>query len=458
MSVENLIFKNLVNNDDYARKVVPHLKADYFSDPVKQSLYKSIYSFIEKYNSLPTKEGLLIEIDQIPSFNEESYSIAKDYVEEIYNNYEKENIDYCIDVTEEFCQDRAIYLAIHKAIKIVDGKEKGLEKGSIPSILSDALSVSFDNYIGHDYLEDWEKRFEFYHRKDERIPFDIEYLNKITKGGLPKKTLTSLIAPINIGKSLIMCHFAAANLAAHKNVLYITLEMAEERISERIDANLLNVSLDDIEKLSKGTFKDGIARLKSKIKGKLIVKEYPPASASVMTFRHLLNELRLKKKFIPDIIYVDYINLMASSRIKDSSNTYNYIKSIAEELRGLAVESNLPVVTATQVNRGALESSDLDMADTSESVGLPATLDLFIGVMQPEEMAELGQYLFKQLKNRFGDKNIHKRFVVGVDKPKMRLFDVENGAQTVSISEPVMDNTGFGQRYGKPERKFDKLK
>ena len=398
------------------------------------------------------------------SLNEQVFEGCVEYL----SNLEKSDTDeeWLLDKTEEFCQEKAVYNAIMESIGIIDGRDKEKTKGAIPEILSKALSVSFDSSIGHDWIEDFQARYEFYHKVEERIPFDLEYLNAITKGGLPSKTLTCILAGTGVGKSLAMCHFAANNLMDNKKVLYITMEMAEERISERIDANLLDCSLDDLKDLPFKMYEKKVERIRSKTEGKLIVKEYPTASAGAGHFRHLLNELRLKRNFVPDIIYIDYLNICASSRMKYGSNvnTYMMIKSIAEELRGLAVEKNVPIVTATQTTRGGYTNSDPGLEDTSESFGLPATTDLMFALVSSEELEALNQIMVKQLKNRFNDPTSNKRFVVGVDRGKMRLYDVEQSAQDELVNDnPVMDNAVFGSRRNDEDsqgefsqRKFDK--
>ena len=396
--------------------------------------------------------------------DESLYDSCIEYVKELEKS-ETDN-EWLIDKTEEFCQEKAVYNAIMDSIQIIDGKDKDRNKGAIPEILSKALSISFDNHIGHDWIEDFAARYEFYHKIEERIPFDLEYLNVITKGGLPSKTLTCILAGTGVGKSLAMCHFAANNLMDNKKVLYITMEMAEERISERIDANLLDCSLDDLKDLPFKLYEKRVDRIRHKTEGKLIVKEYPTASAGTAHFRHLLNELRLKRNFVPDIIYIDYLNICASSRMRYGSNinTYMMIKSIAEELRGLAVERNVPIVTATQTTRSGYTNSDPGLEDTSESFGLPATTDLMFALVSSEELEALNQIMVKQLKNRFNDPVMNKRFVIGVDRAKMRLYDVEQSAQDELISDnPVMDNAVFGSRRNDEEsqgefsqRKFEK--
>lgn len=461
MKIEQVIFANLINNEEYARQSLPHIKPEYFQDNVERKIYNLIDSYVDKYNSIPSKEALLIDLSNTEGLSEDQFTSATNIVQSL-NKPDDKTIDWIIDQTEKFCQDKAIYNAIMDSIKILDDKKGVLSKGSIPELLNEALAVSFDNNIGHDFLESAEQRFEFYHRKEERIPFDIDYLNKITKGGLPRKTLNIALAGTNVGKSLFMCHCAAANLMDKRNVLYITLEMAEERIAERIDANLLNVSLDDLVDLSKEAFTKLVDKVKSKTQGRLIIKEYPTASAGAANFRHLLNELRLKKNFIPDIIYIDYLNLCTSSRLKANSNanSYTIIKSIAEELRGLAVEFNVPIFSATQTTRSGFGNSDVEITDTSESFGLPATCDLMIALIASDELNQLNQILVKQLKNRYSDVTNHKRFVVGIDRAKMRLYDTEMSAQDGLVDDsPIMDNTPTGQRLTNDSKpKFDRSK
>ena len=463
MRIETTILSNLIHNEDYSRKVLPFLNKEFFHDEVEKTLYLTIDSHVEKYNTLPTNEVLGITLNE-DSLNEQIFEGCVEYL----SNLEKSDTDeeWLLDKTEEFCQEKAVYNAIMESIGIIDGRDKEKTKGAIPEILSKALSVSFDSSIGHDWIEDFQARYEFYHKVEERIPFDLEYLNAITKGGLPSKTLTCILAGTGVGKSLAMCHFAANNLMDNKKVLYITMEMAEERISERIDANLLDCSLDDLKDLPFKMYEKKVERIRSKTEGKLIVKEYPTASAGAGHFRHLLNELRLKRNFVPDIIYIDYLNICASSRMKYGSNvnTYMMIKSIAEELRGLAVEKNVPIVTATQTTRGGFTNSDPGLEDTSESFGLPATTDLMFALVSSEELEALNQIMVKQLKNRFNDPTSNKRFVVGVDRGKMRLYDVEQSAQDELVNDnPVMDNAVFGSRRNDEDsqgefsqRKFDK--
>jgi replicative DNA helicase len=432
MKLEQSILKNLVYNEDYLRKVLPFLKDDYFSDRTERALYNEITSFTETYNTPPTIEALSIAIKEKNNLSDDEVKSCETYLQEIEaHSKDQTEIQWLVDKTEKFCQEKAVYNAVLGAISILDGKDKSKDKGAIPSILSDALAVSFDTTVGHDYLENSDERYEFYHRKEERIPFDLEYFNKITKGGLPAKTLNIALAGTGVGKSLFMCHVAAGAMVQGKNALYITLEMAEEKIAERIDANLLNVTLDDLMDLPKEMYDKKVAKVREKTTGKLIIKEYPTASASTSHFRTLLNELNLKRSFKPDIIFVDYLNICCSSRIKAGANinSYTYVKSIAEELRGLAVEYNVPIVSATQTTRSGFTSSDPGLEDTSESFGLPATADLMFALISSEELEELGQIMVKQLKNRYNDPGYYKRFTVGVDRSKMKLYDIEQSAQ-----------------------------
>ena len=441
-----------IYTEDYTRRVLPFLKSEYFQDQVESVLFKEIDDFITKYNGLPTKETLLIELNKKENIPEQVYENLTVYVNDI--SFEKKDMQWLIDSTEEFCQERAVYNAIMESISIIEGRSKDQDKGGIPTILADALGVSFDDHIGHDFLENAEERYEFYNAVEDRIPFDIDYLNLITKGGLPNKTLNVLLAGTGVGKTLAMCHMAAANLLDGKNVLYITLEMAEERIAERIDSNLLNIPLDELKGFPKNIYDDKIVKLKKKTGGKIIVKEYPTATVGSGHFRHLLNELSMKKNFSADIIYIDYINLCQSTRLKFGANvnSYSYIKAVAEELRGLAVEKNVPIVSATQLNRTGFTNSDPGLEDTSESFALPATVDFMCALVSTEEMEQLGQIMVKQLKNRYNDPTLHKRFVVGVDRAKMRLFNVENSAQKdIMDDKPVMDKSNFGERYDEEE-------
>lgn len=458
---EQVIFSNLVLREDYGRKVIPFIKKEYFQDPNDRILFDLIETYVMKYNRFPTKEALAIDLDSMTGVSDEQTKVIAQNIEQL--NYDpKTDLNWIVDKTEKFVQERSVYNAIMQSIQILDDKDKKNGKGSIPQILSDALAISFDTNIGHNFLEDTDSRFEFYHRKEEKIPFNLDYMNRITKGGLSRKTLNVLMASTGGGKSLFMCHCAAGNLLDGKNVLYITMEMAEERIAERIDANLLDVTMDDLGLLDKASYDRKLARVKNKTTGKLIIKEYPTASAGSANFRHLINELKLKKNFTPDIIYIDYLNICASSRMKYGSNinSYMYVKAIAEELRGLAVEFDVPIVSATQTNRDGFNNSDIDMTNTSESIGLPATCDLMLGLITSEELEGLGQLMVKQLKNRYNDPAMYRRFVIGVDRSKMKLYDVEQDAQDGLVDDrPVMDKSEFGERdsdFYKKKPKFAK--
>ncbi len=462
MKLEQTILKNLIYNDEYLRKVLPFIKSEYFTDRTDKTIFNQIASFVETYNSTPSIESLVLSIKENRNLTETELEKCESYLKEIQDGKKEESkIEWLVDKTEHFCQEKAIYNAVLGSISILDGKDKTHDKGQIPKILSDALAVSFDSSVGHDYLENSDDRFDFYHRKEEKIPFDLEYFNKITKGGLPAKTLNIALAGTGVGKSLFMCHVAASCMVQGKNVLYITMEMAEEKIAERIDANLLNVTVDDLVNLSKDAYDKRIAKLREKTVGKLIIKEYPTAAASVTHFRTLLNELNLKKSFVPDIIFVDYLNICCSSRVKAGSNvnSYTYVKAIAEELRGLAVEFGLPIVSATQTTRSGYTSSDPGLEDTSESFGLPATADLMFALISSEELEELGQIMVKQLKNRYSDPTQYKRFSLGIDRAKMRLYDVEQSAQDDIIDsgkdKPL--NT-FGNREMKAKKAFEGFK
>ena len=427
--VENLVIKNLLLDEEYVRKAMPFIKAEYFSELLERNLYNVINKYFTDYSALPTKEALEIEVGQLGNISDEQHKQIIQYIRDIDD--EKSEYDWILDTTEKWCKERAIYLALMESIKIAEGNDEKRATGAIPSILSDALAVSFDNHIGHDYLQDYEERYEFYHQTEEKIPFDLEFFNRITKGGLPNKTLNIALAGTGVGKSLFMCHVASSILLQSKNVLYITLEMAEEKIAERIDANLLSVDIQHLDQLPKMMFDSKVNKIAKKTQGQLIIKEYPTASASVGHFRALLNDLALKKAFKPDIIFIDYLNICASSRYSKlgNVNSYSYIKAIAEELRGLAVEANVPIVSATQTTRSGYGSSDVDLTDTSESFGLPATADLMFALISTEELEEINQIMVKQLKNRYNDPTLNKRFVVGIDRAKMRLYDVEQSAQ-----------------------------
>ena len=446
-NIEQVVLKNILTNEIYMRKVLPFIKAEYFEGIYKE-LFKQSGKFVAKYNKLPSAESFKIEIDSADNFSDDNYRQAIEIIPELFTK-EPSDEEWLLDATEKWCQDRALFNAVMESISIIDGKHQTLSKNALPDILTKALGVSFDTNVGHDYLEAFEERYEFYHRDEERIPFDIELLNDITKNGLPRKTLNIILAGTGVGKSLAMCHFAAANLVDGRNVLYITAEMAEERIAERIDANLLNIQIDQLTDLSKSMFAEKVYNLSTKTNGKLIVKEYPTGSANVGHMRALLSELKLKKSFIPDIIYIDYLNICASARMKGMGgaiNSYNYIKAIAEEFRGLAVEFNVPIVSATQTTRSGYGNSDVGLEDTSESFGLPATADLMFALISTEELEQMGQIALKQLKNRYNDPTYKKRFVIGVDRSKMRLYDAEDSQQNLIDDTPVFDKTATGER------------
>ena len=423
--IELTLLRNLIHDEDFLRKVLPFIKEDYFEERVEKIIFQEIASFALEYDKVLTPEILSIEIQNREDLSEQEFKDAAKTVD-ILREAET-HTQWLLDTVEKWCRDRAIYLALMESISIADGKDSKKTRDAIPSILSDALAVSFDNHIGHDYLEDYEQRYESYHKKEDKIPFDLDYFNKITKGGLPNKTLNVALAGTGVGKSLFMCHFASSVLLQGKNVLYITLEMAEERIAERIDANLLNVNIKDIVDLPRPIFENKVSNLAKKTQGSLIIKEYPTVSAHSGHFKALLNELALKKSFRPDIIFIDYLNICASSRYRGAIgvNSYSYIKAIAEELRGLAVEAEVPIVSATQTTRSGYGSSDVDITDTSESFGLPATADLMFALISTEDLEGLGQIMVKQLKNRYNDPTLNKRFVVGIDRAKMRLYDCE---------------------------------
>ena len=441
-NLQTTILRNLINNENFTRKVIPFLKKEYF-EGTHRVVFDQILKFVEKYNKLPNGEALSIEVESQPITDGE-YSEAVAIIKEV-SRPEEINSEWLIEHAEKWCQDRAIHLAIMKSINILDGKDPTHTKNALPELLSEALSVAFDTNIGHDYIDDFQKRFDFYHKQEERIPFDLDYFNQITKGGLPNKTLNIALAGTGVGKSLFMCHVAGSVLAQGKNALYITMEMAEERIAERIDANLMNTPIDQLPNLSKDMFGKKVAQIANKSNGKLVVKEYPTGAAHVGHFRALMKELQLKKKFKPDIVFIDYLNICASSRMKGMGgaiNSYSYIKAIAEEIRGLAVEFNVPIVSATQTTRSGYSNSDVGLEDTSESFGLPATADLMFALISNEELEGLGQILVKQLKNRYNDPSSNKRFVIGVDRSKMKLYDVEQSAQNIidsGQSAPVAD-------------------
>ena len=440
------ILQGLIDSDDFVRTAKPYLKDEYFKDHSEKVIFNLINNYIDKYNKPPNIESIKVDLDNSKDLSEDQHSTISKYVQGMVPG--NTDIDWLVDETEKFCQHQAIYNAIMESIQILDGKTK-TQKGSIPTLLTDALSVTFDPHIGHDFIEDADSRFEFYHRKEHKLPFNLEYFNKITKGGLSKKTLNICLAGTGVGKSLFMCHCAAANMLDGKNVLYITMEMAEEKIAERIDANLMGITMDELSILPKEAYDKKLNRIKDKTTGQIIVKEYPTAGAGSNHFRHLLNELKIKRNFIPDVIYIDYLNICMSARIKygASVNSYTYVKAIAEELRGLAVEFNVPVVSATQTTRAGFTSSDIGLEDTSESFGLPATADFMFAIISTEELDQLQQYQVKQLKNRYSDPGMYRRFIIGVDKARMKLFDVEQTAQDDIINDdtPVFDTTNTGQ-------------
>ena len=442
--IEKVILKNLFQNEAFVRKVLPYMKTDYLPERSEKILFEEIQKYVLKYNKIPTHEAIQIELDGRDSLFEDDYKKCAALLDELRTNTEISEGEWLIEQSEKFCQEKAIHNAILESIQILDGKTKtDKTKGAIPQILSDALSISFDPNIGHDYLENSDDRYEYYHKVEQRIPFDLDYFNKITRGGLPQKTLNIALAGTGVGKSLFMCHHAAACLAQNFNVLYITLEMAEEKIAQRIDANLLNVKLDDLENLPKDIFDRKISRLKENVKGKLIIKEYPTASASSVHFRNLLNDLSLKKHFKPNIIFIDYLNICASSRLKHGSNvnSYSYIKAIAEELRGLAVEFKVPIMSATQTTRTGFSNTDPGLEDTSESFGLPATADMMFALISSEELESLNQIMVKQLKNRYNDPTLNKRFALGIDRAKMKLYDIEQSAQKNIIDSGQFNDT-----------------
>ena len=453
--VEFLVLKNLLHNEEFLRKVIPFIKPEYFQDTNQKVVFEEISDFVNQYNETPTQEVLSIEIEKRTDVTEQSFKELVQLVSCL--EPEPQEFEWLCDTTEKWCKERAIYLALMESIQIADGQDDKKVPDAIPSILSDALSVSFDNHVGHDYLNDYQERYELYHKRENRIEFDLEFFNKITKGGLPNKTLNIALAGTGVGKSLFMCHMASATLLQNKNVLYITMEMAEEKIAERIDANLLNVNIQDIVELPKQTFETKVNNLAQKTQGTLIIKEYPTASAHSGHFKSLLNELALKKSFRPDIIFIDYLNICASSRYRAGSNvnSYTVIKSIAEELRGLACEANVPIVSATQTTRSGYGSSDVELTDTSESFGLPATADLMFALISTEELESLGQILVKQLKNRYNDLSIYKRFVVGIDRAKMRLFDCEQTAQDDLLDSKQEEEYTYEE---KPKKSFDGFK
>ena len=461
--LEVTILRNLVNNEEYMRKVLPFVKADYFTDSTDRSVFELITEFIEKYNKSPTTEALEVSL-QNSNVNEVQFKESNELLKQL-SKKDKPDQQWLLDETEKFCKDKAVYNAILQSIGILEGKDKQHSKDGIPSLLQEALGVCFDSSVGHDYFENSSDRFDFYNRVESRIPFDLDLFNKITNGGLPNKTLNIALAGTGVGKSLFMCHVAASSLAQGKNVLYVTLEMAEERIAERIDSNLLNIEIGDLKDLPKDMFSKKIDKLSKRVHGKLIIKEYPTASAHVGHFKGLLNELALKRSFKPEIIFIDYLNICASSRFKPggSVNSYTYVKAIAEELRGLAVEFNVPIVSATQTTRSGYSNTDVELTDTSESFGLPATADFMFALISTEELEQLNQIMVKQLKNRYNDPTLHKRFMIGIDRAKMKLFDLEASAQKdlvdtgISLDEDSLEDFSFSKHF-KPKKDFSSIK
>ena len=458
--LEITVLRNLVHNEEYMRKVLPFVKSEYFTDESERTVYKIISEFVVKYNKPPTTEALGITL-QNSNLPEGTFKETSELVKEL-DILEKPNQDWLLDETEKFCKDKAVYNAILQSIGIMEGRDKNFSKDGIPSLLQEALGVCFDSSVGHDYFEDSSDRFDFYNRVESRLPFDLSLFNKITNGGLPNKTLNIALAGTGVGKSLFMCHMAAANLALGKNVLYITMEMAEERIAERVDANLLNVEIDQLKNLPKQMFEGRISKINGKSQGKLIIKEYPTASAHVGHFKGLLNELSLKRSFKPDVIFIDYLNICASSRFKPGGgvNSYTYIKAIAEELRGLAVEFNLPIVSATQTTRSGFSNTDVELTDTSESFGLPATADFMFALISTEELEGLNQIMVKQLKNRYNDPTLYKRFMIGIDRAKMRLYDLEDIAQSnlADSGQDENENSNFGMSKMFKTKDFSSIK
>jgi len=447
MKIEKVILNSLVCNEEFSRKTIPFLKDEYFHENEYKTIFKTINEYIQKYNSLPSEEAISIAVGKL-SHNEDEQKKCQNVITEIFKLSDTHDAEWLINEAEEFCKEKAVYNALMESIHIIDGKSKTKSENAIPSILSDALAVAFDTHIGHDYIEDSDERYDFYHRKEDKIEFDLDLFNTITANGVPKKTLNIVMAGTGVGKSLFMCHHAAACLAQNYNVLYITCEMAEERIAERIDANLMDIPMDDLRSLPKMMYEKKLANATMGCRGKLIIKEYPTATANVNHFRHLLDELKLKKKFIPDIVFVDYLNICAAARFKNGANvnSYMYIKAIAEELRGLAVEKNLPIFSATQTNRQGFANTDVGLEDTSESFGLPATADFMFAIVSTEELDEKGQLLVKQLKNRYNDVVTNRKFIIGVDKSKMKLFDVS------TLESNNLIGTGFAGNMGLQEK------
>jgi replicative DNA helicase len=454
--IEAVVLSNLLLNEEYSRKVLPYVKEEYFLDPDERYLFNSINNFVNEYNSLPSKEAVVITIDKDDGVNEDRFTSLIGMVQGFQVDTLTDS-QWLLDETEKFCQDRALYNAVRTSIAVMDGKSKDIERGALPNLLADALAVSFDSHLGHDYMDDWEKQFDYYHRTEEKIPFDLAKFNQITKGGVGRKSLIVAMAGTNVGKSIFMCHLAAANLMAGQNVLYFTLEMSEEMVRERIDANLLDISIDELRSLSKEQYSRLMERVRTRSTGKLIIKEYPSGSAHVGHFRHFINELKLKRKFKADVIYVDYLNICSSIRHRNLSNvnSYNLVMSIAVELRGLAMELDVPIFSATQTNRGGMNNSDVELTDTSDSIGITFTVDMMFALIRSEELDQFNQVMVKQLKNRFGDKSENSKFVIGLDRKKMRFYDVEESAQDdISQDRPVMDNSAFGERAAEDDVPF----
>lgn len=455
MRIETQILANLIDNEEYVRKVIPFMRDEYFGEMEYRKIFQTIAEYVEKYNGTPTKGALLIALQDNKSVSEDIYLKCESTINGLQVDREAD-MAWLLDQTENFCKDKAIYNAIMDSIQIIDGTNKEMGPDALPSLLQQALQVGFDTNVGHDYIENADDRYDFYHRLEEKVPFDLEYFNKITEGGLSNKTLNVALAGTGVGKSLFMCHMAAAAISASKNVLYITLEMAEERIAERIDANMMNIPIQDLKDMPKKMFDDRISKISGKIDGRLVIKEYPTASAHAGHFKALLNELKIKRNFTPDIIFIDYLNICASSRFRagTAANSYTIIKSIAEELRGLAVEANVPIVTATQTTRSGYANSDVELTDTSESFGLPATADLMFALISTEELEQMNQLMVKQLKNRYSDPTTNKRFMLGIDRGKMRLYDLDESVQqTIHDSGqpdpgPAFDKGAFGSRLG----------
>ena len=463
--LEKTILSNLIFNDDYSRRVFPYIKEEYFEENSIKKVFSTYAEYVEKYKESPSLEALKISLDKRKDLNENFYKDVMGIVDELKVD-ENTNNEWLVEETEKFCQNRDLYNSIRKSILILDGQDKELDKGSIPKLLSDSLGISFDSSVGHDFLEDFEGRFEYYHRKEERLPFDLDLLNKITKGGLPRKSMTVLLATTGGGKSLCKCHMSASNLMYGKNVLYITMELAEEEVARRIDANIMDITLDEVKELSLKTFQTRMSRYKSKTTGKLVIKEYPTGSAHAGHFRHLINELRMKKNFVPDVIFVDYLNICASSRVRGAAaaNSYTLVKSIAEEIRGLAMEFNSAIVTSSQFNRDGYGNSDVDLTNTSESMGITHTADAIIGLISSEDLESRGQLMLKQLKNRWGDIGYYRRFVVGIDRSRMKLYNLEDNAQDNIQSDaskavndndkPAFDKTKFGSSVNDKRKKL----